>query len=128
METQALTIAPDKRKNMRVPCDRWFYFSSDNQPLGCFGAVNASQTGLFLRGTFLAEEGDICSLELHKKDRGASALLRVQGRVSRKEPHGVAVRFTHMEEHSFMLLQTMLLYASDDPMRVAEQLEECFSC
>jgi len=46
--------------------------------------------------------------------------------VRRQTEDGIGITFTNMEDDSFMFLQTMILYSSDDPIGVAEHFLENF--
>jgi hypothetical protein len=84
--------------------------------------------GLFIGDAALADVvEEECQLELREKGEHSSLILKFSAKVVRVEPAGIAVEFTDMEDDSFMFLQTMVLYASDDPIGIAKDFLEDFS-
>lgn len=82
--------------------------------------------GLFIEGDINLPMGENCRLELHETGSHSSLILTFSGKIKRCEKDGVGVKFTAMEDDSFMFLQTMVLYSSDDPVGVAEHFLEDF--
>jgi hypothetical protein len=117
---------PEKRKHIRVIFTRSVKVFIQDQPQGQFPARNLSLGGLFIEGDVNIPLGGDCRFELHETGRRSSLILNFCGTVLRKEKDGVGVRFTKMEDDSFMFLQTMVLYSSDDPIGVAEHFLEDF--
>lgn len=88
---------------------------------------NLSLGGLFLEGQYEANIGEICELELYETGRHSCLILKIQARVVRLEPNGIAVEFLNMPMDSYSYLQTMVLYSTDDPYGVSlEFLEDFF--
>ncbi len=87
---------------------------------------NLSIVGLFLAGKFDASIGDPCTIELHETGHQASLILTFSAKVVRVEPDGLGLEFLEMKPDSYMFLQTMILYATKDPLGVAEEFLEDF--
>ena len=121
------TLLPEKRRHTRVVFTRTVRLSINDSLVGEFPALNLSMGGLFIDNSLLADVVDgECQLELHEKGEHSSLILKFSAKVVRVEPSGIAVAFTDMEDDSFMFLQTMVLYASDDPIGIAEDFLEDF--
>ena len=88
---------------------------------------NLSIGGLFLEGEYPAAMGEQCTLELHETGRNSSLILRFEARVAWISREGIALQFIRMEPDSYMFLQTMVLYATDDPYGVALEFLDDFS-
>jgi hypothetical protein len=117
---------PEKRRHTRVIFTRSVKVFIQDKPQGQFPARNLSLGGLFIEGDVNLPIGEDCRLELHETGRRSSLILNFCGTVLRREKGGIGVKFTNMEEDSFMFLQTMVLYSSDDPIGVAENFLEDF--
>jgi hypothetical protein len=87
---------------------------------------NLSIVGLFLAGKFDAAIGDLCTIELHETGHHASLILTFSAKVVRVESDGIGLEFFEMKPDSYMFLQTMILYATKDPLGVAEEFLEDF--
>lgn len=87
---------------------------------------NLSIIGLFLEGKFDAAIGDLCSIELHETGHHSCLILTFSAKVARVEQDGLGLEFLEMKPDSYMFLQTMILYATKDPLGVAEEFLEDF--
>ncbi|MBM9513897.1 PilZ domain-containing protein [Desulfogranum marinum] len=124
----APTLLPEKRRHTRVIFTRTVRMSVNDSVVGEFPARNLSMGGLFIGDAALADVvEEECQLELREKGEHSSLILKFSAKVVRVEPAGIAVEFTDMEDDSFMFLQTMVLYASDDPIGIAKDFLEDFS-
>jgi len=119
-------FTPEKRRHTRVIFTRSVKVFAQDTLRGHFPARNLSLGGLFIEGDINIPVGGDCRLELHETGRRSSLILNFCGTVCRQEKDGVGVHFTSMEDDSFMFLQTMVLYSSDDPIGVAEHFLEGF--
>lgn len=117
-------FSPDKRRHVRVPFARSVKVSSPNVVPGCFAAKNLSLGGIYLTGSAPLPVGDDCRIELHASGRQASVIYPICGTIAHQDGKGFGVRFTGMEERCFMFLQTMMLYGSDDPIAMADYLND----
>lgn len=76
-----------------------------------------SLSGMYVTGNFEQQAGDICTIELSQSGASASKVdLRARGSVVRLYDDGMALEFISMNHDSMLFLQTLLLYAADDPM------------
>ncbi|MDR2550539.1 MAG: PilZ domain-containing protein [Desulfobulbus sp.] len=121
-----LIFTPNKRKDVRVIFTRTVKVFCQGKLHGQFPARNLSLGGLFIEGVTDIPVGQDCRLELYETGRRSSLILKFSGMVRRKVEDGIGVSFTGMEDDSFMFLQTMVLYSSDDPIGVAEHFLEDF--
>ncbi|MBV5316213.1 MAG: PilZ domain-containing protein [Desulfobulbaceae bacterium] len=122
-----IALSPEKRRDTRVIFTRSVKLFVKGKLQGRYPARNLSLGGLFIEGTVNIPDGEDCHLELHETGRHSSLILTFSGKVIRQDKDGVGVKFTSMGEDSFMFLQTMVLYSSDEPVGVAEQFLETFN-
>ena len=85
-----------------------------------------SLIGLFLLGEFEAAPGDPCTVEILEKGPTSSLTLTISATVARVEEDGIGIKFEKMPHDTYMFLQTMILYATPDPLAVAEEFSEDF--
>jgi len=85
-----------------------------------------SLIGLFLEGTFEVKPGDSCTVEIQETGPTSSLVLTISATVVRIEPDGIGLKFENMKQDAYMFLQTMILYATQDPVSVAEEFLEDF--
>ncbi|MCI5166989.1 MAG: PilZ domain-containing protein [Candidatus Electrothrix sp. GM3_4] len=88
---------------------------------------NLSLGGIYVKGTFEQEKGDICSVELSDPDNGFGIELRARCAVVRVNNDGIALEFTSMGHESFLFLQTTLLYEAEDPMLLGTEFVQAIS-
>jgi len=123
---KTIVLSPDNRRYTRVIFTRSVKLFFKGTIHGKYPARNLSQGGLFIEGDVNIPVGEECSLELYETGRHSSLILTFSGKIVRHEKEGAGVEFTSMGEDSFMFLQTMVLYSSDDPVGVAERFLEGF--
>ncbi|HHB76269.1 MAG TPA: PilZ domain-containing protein [Desulfobulbus sp.] len=87
---------------------------------------NLSLIGMFIAGSFDAALNDICTVELHETGRHTCLTLSFIAKIVRVEKDGLGLEFENMQPDSYMFLQTMILYATQDPLSVAEEFLEDF--
>lgn len=117
----------EQRKHVRVPFTRDVRVFATGKACGQFSMKNLSLGGLLIAGPLDVPVGGDCRLEIHETGRRSSLILNFCGKILRHEGDGVGIRFTSMEEDSFMFLQTMVLYSADDPVEVAESFLDGFT-
>ena len=123
----SVTLSPDNRRYTRVVFTRSVKLFVKGEAHGQYPARNLSQGGLFIEGDINIPVGEDCCLKLYETGRHSSLILTFWGKILRREKEGVGVQFTRMEDDSFMFLQTMVLYSSDDPVGVAERFLDGFT-
>lgn len=121
-----IVLSPEKRRHTRVIFNRSVKLFIKEKSHGQYPARNLSLGGLFVEGDISIPVGEACRLELHETGRHSSLILTFLGKIQRHEKDGIGVKFISMEDDSFMFLQTMVLYSSDDPLGVAENFFENF--
>ncbi len=126
MKNGPLVQRPDKRQYVRVVFTRTVKLSVEGQYRGRYRVRDLSLGGLFIEGKIDAHPGLDCRLELHETGRHSSLILDFEAKIIRTDQDGLAVEFINMEEDSYMFLQTMVLYSSDDPVGVAQDFLEGF--
>ncbi len=127
MDTRLPAVGKEKRRYSRVVLQRTARLRFQGNQFDEQRIRNLSLGGLFLEGQYPLTPGDPCDLELQEQGRHSSLILRFKVRVSRVETDGLGLMFTFMEQDSFMFLQTMVLYATDDPYGIAQEFFEDFS-
>jgi hypothetical protein len=125
--SEPIALSPEKRRHERVPFTRSVKVFGTRKSLGQYPAKNLSMGGMFIEGDFITPVGEECRLELHETGSHSSLILMFSGKILRRDRDGVGVAFTEMERDSFMFLQTMVLYSSNDPAGVAESFLEDFA-
>jgi c-di-GMP-binding flagellar brake protein YcgR len=118
---------PDKRRCSRVPFRRNIKISAQGEVQKRCTTQNLSLGGMFIQGAVDLPLGHACRIELHETGRLASTIYRFGGKIAHKGKNGIGIEFTDMEDFSFTYIQTMVLYASDDPIEIAENFKEKFT-
>lgn len=83
-----------------------------------------SLTGMFIFGTFDQNAGDECIIRYSETYSSSHFYFEARGCVARTTDDGLAVEFMSMHLDSYVLLQTILIYESDDPFMVGLELPE----
>ncbi len=121
------TIKNNKRSYARVIFDRSATLVLHDKLYLKQRIRNLSLIGMFIEGHFEAIVGDLCTIEIHESGKHTSLVLSFAAKVVRVEKEGLGLEFQDMEDDSYMFLQTMILYATQDPLSVAEEFLEDFS-
>ncbi len=116
----------DKRSYARVPFDRKARLVLNGRTYEDQPIRDLSLIGMFIAGSFDASVHDICTVELRETGPNSSLTLKFTARIVRVEQDGLGLEFQDMQQDSYMFLQTMILYATPDPLRVAEEFLEDF--
>jgi hypothetical protein len=77
--------------------------------------------GMYVKGDFEQQKGDICTVELSNPENSFGVELRARCAVVRVNDDGIALEFTSMGHESFLFLQTTLLYEAEDPMQLGAE-------
>ena len=104
------------RKYTRVNFQRDIYLYFDGKTYTHHTVNNLSLGGMYVKGTFDQQKGDICTVELNNPQDNLGIELRARCSVVRVNDEGIALEFLSMGHDSFLFLQTTLLYEADDPM------------
>jgi len=114
----------DKRRFARVAFERRVRLFANERASQQCSAKNLSLGGMYLEGQGNLAVGQNCRIELHQTGQRSSLIYKICGKVVHAEKDGLGIEFVCMEEHSLMYVQTMVLYAADDPMAAAEHFNE----
>ncbi|WP_339136075.1 MAG: PilZ domain-containing protein [Candidatus Electrothrix sp. GW3-4] len=76
---------------------------------------NISLGGLYVRGDFKQQLGDICTISLNQSELDATLEIHATCSVIRSSEQGIGLEFISMKLDDFCHLQTVLLYQADDP-------------
>ncbi|MBM9535764.1 PilZ domain-containing protein [Desulfobulbus alkaliphilus] len=118
---------PEKRRHARVDCNRSVRIVGGQKVLGPYPIKNLSLGGIFVQADIDIPVGEQCRLQMRHTGSQASFILTFSGKILRREPDGIGLAFVEMERDSFMFLQTLVLYSSEDPTRIAENFCEDFA-
>jgi hypothetical protein len=114
------------RKNARVFCEKMVGISFNNRPRNFYPLRNISLSGLFVEGWFWQKPGNRCDITLTERWLDQEYVMTLSGKVTRQEQEGVAIQFTGMHRDTLDMLQTTLLYESQNPTVMGEEFaREC---
>ncbi|MDH4319854.1 MAG: PilZ domain-containing protein [Desulfobulbaceae bacterium] len=81
-----------------------------------------SLNGCFIEGNYGGEYCDKCFLKIYKKKGDAEPMIEIAARVVRGAGNeGMALTFVNVDEDMLNQLQTIILYATDNPLKVASE-------
>ena len=103
--------ALDRKANLLLNGRRY-----EDQPIRVLSLL-----GMFIAGSFDASVYDICTVELRETGSNSCLTMNFTARIARVEQDGMVLEFQDMQPDSYMFLQTIILYATPDPLRVAEE-------
>ncbi len=84
-----------------------------------------SVTGVLVEGSFERSDiSDKCVLEMKFTNEGFNLDLKLSARIIRITDEGVAFEFVYSDTESLILLETIILYNSDNPMEFAQEFPE----
>lgn len=114
------------RKNARIFCAKMVGISFGDQPRNYYPLRNISLSGLFVEGWLWQKPGNRCDITLTERWLDRDYVMSLSGMVTRQEQAGVAIQFTGMHRDTLSMLQTTLLYESQNPMAMGEEFtQEC---
>ncbi len=109
------------RKHARVNFSSLAKITFADQSSESFPIKDISLAGLSLLCEKQFFHGEQCVIELTEKWDRTSYAFTILGKVIRSTDRGVAVEFMSMHPHTFMMLQTSLLYRCNDPLILGEE-------
>ena len=80
--------------------------------------------GCLLPITGELKSGTACHLKFILSGTSSELSIRVEGKIIRREPEAVAVKFTQIDPDSLFHLQNMIRYNSQDPEAVEQEILE----
>lgn len=109
------------RKYERIPIASVAKITFSNQAQQSYSVMNMSLTGLFIvcDSSFLFDEN--CIVTLRDEWVAQKYSLTMSAKVTRLAKDGAGLQFTAMSPDTFMMLQTALLYLTNDPLGCAEE-------
>ena len=116
----------NKRTYARVVFNRTARLVLDDKVFEGGQIRDLSLIGLFLEGMYEVKPGDTCTVEIQETGPTSSLALTISATVVRVESGGIGLKFENMKQDAYMFLQTMILYATQDPVAVAEEFLEDF--
>lgn len=114
-------VAINRRGNLRIHLERLVGVSFAGARATLHRSQDLSLTGIFLLGADSPADSTPCTLTMRECWARHEVLLRLAGRVIRRDANGLVVVFTEMSRSSYELLQTLLLYQSNDPSAMGEE-------
>jgi hypothetical protein len=85
---------------------------------------DVSLIGMYIKGSFGPVLDTNCQVQLALKNRASVLHFSASAQVVRREKDGIAVSFTSMPSESYMTLQVLLLYNSDEPLLIGLEFPE----
>lgn len=88
--------------------------------------IDLSLSGMFIEEACEFDASGSCTITFaHRSPKKNSSML-ITGKIVRKNRSGIAIQFTEMNYGTYVFLQTLLLYKSENPATVGEEfLKEC---
>jgi len=83
--------------------------------------VSLSLSGGYLECPVIMTVGEICEVIITSLDPTFNTPLSLSARVVRVDEKGVALEFCNTDEKDYMMLQTVLLYHSNEPHTIAAE-------
>jgi len=115
------------RKYTRVDFRRDVHLDFDGKKYIHHTVSDLSLGGMYVKGNFEQQKGDICTVELSNPENSFGVELRARCAVVRVKDDGIALEFISMGHESFLFLQTTLLYEADDPMQLGAEFVKAIS-
>lgn len=81
-------------------------------------------TGMFVVGNFKQQTGDKCIIKYSHSSATSQFYFKAAAKVIRSSIEGVGIVFTSMPLYSYVFLETTLLYESNNPLTIGQQLPE----
>lgn len=114
------------RQNIRVPMQLNIdLFFPEHTYRNCI-TRDLCLKGLWVFGCQGQMSGDLCDIEISEKEVPINRTIRMRGEVVRTNDDGIAIIFVDMNIRSYTDLQTLLIYRSEDPFRIAEEFLDEF--
>jgi hypothetical protein len=115
------------RQYTRVDFQRDVYIDFNGKQYTHNTVNNLSLGGMYVKGEFDQQKGDICTVELSNPENDLGIELRARCTVVWVNEEGMALEFLSMGHESFLFLQTTLLYEAEDPMQLGAEFVKAIS-
>jgi len=116
-----MATSKSRRMNGRISLNRTVHLSFTNFPDGMYRTTDISLTGMSVSGPSPKPIGHPCTVTISERWSYVTCQLTFSGRVIRNTPDGLAIKYTAMPIETYELLQTILLYGSDNPLPFGEE-------
>jgi hypothetical protein len=116
-----MATSRSRRNNGRISLARTIHLSFGDYPDGSYRTSDISLTGMSVTGPSPKPIGHPCTVTIAEKWSDVTCQLTFSGQVIRNTPDGLAIRYTAMPIEIYELLQTILLYGSDNPLPFGEE-------
>jgi hypothetical protein len=115
------------RQYTRVNFQRDVHLYFDGKKYTHNAVSDFSLGGMYVKGRFEQQKGDICTVELSNPENDFGIELRARCAVVWVNDDGIALEFISMGQESFLFLQTTLLYEAEDPMLLGTEFVQDIS-
>ena len=116
----------ERRRYSRVVFDRGSWLTDHDRRQRFDQVCNLSMGGACLQGSTSLRAGDMCDFELHEEGRTFCRIVKFCARVIRTGSNKLALEFVNMDVDNYMLLQTLVLYNTDDPIGIVTEFQDYF--
>ena len=116
----------ERRRYSRVVFDRSGWLTAHDKRQHFAQVCNLSMGGACLQGSTSLLPGDICDFELCDDGRNSGRIVKFCARVIRTGSDKLALEFVNMDVDNYMLLQTLVLYNTDDPLGIVTEFQDNF--
>jgi len=113
-------MATNNRRHLRIPLERMVEVSFPNFGTALYRSRDLSLGGIFLHAANLPRLSGSCTVTIRECWTKHQTLIRLSGRLVRREASGLALHFTGFSRTTRFWLQTLLLYQSRDPVAMGE--------
>lgn len=119
-----MTSSPNRRRHSRVQVDLHCVASADiGGSLRVRGTVtNISMSGLYVTTDKILPIGQKCQMRILLGDERVNPAIEVEGRITRSDREGMGIEFVHIPASSLDHLKNLVLYSSDDPDKLENEL------
>lgn len=114
------------RINKRIPLLRSVAITVNKSQARLYATKDISLSGMFILGKFIHNPRGVCTIALQESWADRQFILNLVGKVTRLDWDGIAIRYTEMDQETYSLLQTLLLYECNNPTTMGEEfVQDC---
>lgn len=119
-----MATSKSRRMNGRISLNRTVHLAFTDFPDGVYRTNDISLTGMAVNGPGPKPIGQPCTVTIAERWSYVTCQLTFSGKVIRNTPDGLAIKYTAMPIETYELLQTILLYGSDNPLPFGEEFTQ----
>lgn len=112
------------RQHQRIELFRMAGITFLGHPRQIYQTRNISLTGISLTTQLDLPAGTPCSITLAERWSDQVFVMNFTGKVVRPTQDGLAIQFTEMALKPYSLLQTVLLYGSNNPLSLGQEFSQ----